>query len=182
MSAISKTILILLNLTSKYKNIIFCFFVLNVSSESAIVAGTAVGIMIIPFLISLFCDVISSVPNRLKLGSVALGSTKFETIYKVILPASSPGIISVILMAFSRAIGETVIVLMVVGVSAYMNFNPLNSSTTMTVQIVRLLTGDQSFDSITTNVAYAIGLLLFSITWILSAFALKFTKNNHYNL
>lgn len=149
---------------------------LNVASESALAAGLVMGIMIIPFISSLSDDVISAVPQSLREGSLGLGATKSETIKKVLLPAALPGIISSILLAASRAIGETMIVVMAAGQSANLTVNPLEAVTTVTVQIVTLLTGDTEFDSVKTLSAFALGLTLFIITFLLNLFALHIVK------
>ena len=131
----------------------------SIASESAIAAGGVMGIMIIPFISSLSDDVINAVPMSLRDGSYAMGATKSETIKKVVLPAALPGIVGAILLAVSRAIGETMIVVMAVGVAAKLTINPLDSVTTVTVQIVMLLTGDNEFDSVKTMSAFALGSL-----------------------
>ncbi len=148
------------------------FFGLNVSSESALAAGLVMGIMIIPFVSSLSDDVINAVPQAMRDGSYGLGATKSETILKVIVPAALPGIVGGVLLAASRAIGETMIVVMAAGLSANLTANPLQAVTTVTVQIVTLLVGDQEFDSPKTLVAFALGLLLFIVTLILNVIAL----------
>ncbi|MBT4203458.1 MAG: phosphate ABC transporter permease subunit PstC [Rhodobiaceae bacterium] len=137
---------------------------LTLSSESALAAGLVMGIMIIPLISSLSDDVINAVPQSLREGSAALGSTKSETVKKVILPAALPGIVSAILLAVSRAIGETMIVVMAAGVTANLTANPFESVTAVTVQIVVLLVGDQEFDSAKTLAAFALGFTLFIIT------------------
>ncbi len=152
------------------------FIGLDIASESALAAGLVMGIMIIPFILSLSDDVINSVPNSLRDASLALGSTKAETINNVLLPAAFPGIVSAVLLGVSRAIGETMIVVMAAGFSANLTVNPLESVTTVTVQIVMLLTGDQSFDSPQTLAAFALGLSLFVITLILNIIALRIVK------
>ena len=134
---------------------------LTVSSESALAAGLVMGIMIIPFVSSLSDDVINAVPQSLRDASYALGATRSETIRQVVLPAALPGIVGGVLLAASRAIGETMIVVMAAGLSANLTANPLDSVTTVTVQIVTLLVGDQEFDSAKTLAAFALGLLLF---------------------
>ena len=148
----------------------------SIASESAIAAGGVMGIMIIPFISSLSDDVISSVPNSLRDGSMAMGATKSETIIKVILPAALPGIVGAVLLAVSRAIGETMIVVMAAGIAANLTANPFDSVTTVTVQIVTLLVGDQEFDSAKTLAAFALGITLFFITLILNLYALKIVK------
>ncbi|WP_028583979.1 phosphate ABC transporter permease subunit PstC [Desulfogranum mediterraneum] len=145
---------------------------LSVSSESALAAGLVMGVMIIPFVSSLSDDVINAVPQSLREGSYGLGATKSETITSVILPAALPGIVGSILLAASRAIGETMIVVMAAGLSANLTANPLQAVTTVTVQIVTLLVGDQEFDSPKTLAAFALGLLLFVITLCLNVVAL----------
>ncbi len=149
---------------------------LSVASESALAAGLVMGIMIIPFVSSLSDDAISAVPDSLKEGSLGLGATPSETIKKVLLPAAIPGIVGAILLALSRAIGETMIVVMAAGMAANLTANPLESVTTVTVQIVTLLTGDQEFDSPKTLAAFALGLMLFVTTLILNIIALKVVR------
>ena len=146
---------------------------LDIVSESALAAGLVMGIMIIPFISSLSDDVINAVPQRLKDGSYALGTTKSETMVKVILPAALPGIVGSVLLAVSRAIGETMIVVMAAGMSAKLTANPFEAVTTVTVQIVTLLVGDQEFDSPKTLAAFALGLELFFITLFLNLIALR---------
>ena len=146
-------------------------FGVDISSESALAAGLVMGIMIIPFISSLSDDVITAVPNAMREGSLGLGATKSETIRKVILPAALPGIIGSILLAASRAIGETMIVVMAAGLSANLTLNPLETVTTVTVQIVALLIGDQEFDSAKTLAAFALGLALFFTTLCLNIVA-----------
>ncbi len=148
------------------------FFGLNVSSESALAAGLVMGVMIIPFISSLSDDVINAVPQAMRDGSYGLGATKSETIINVIIPAALPGIVGGVLLAASRAIGETMIVVMAAGLSANLTANPLQAVTTVTVQIVTLLVGDQEFDSPKTLVAFALGLLLFLVTLVLNVIAL----------
>ncbi len=145
---------------------------LPVSSESALAAGLVMGIMIIPFVSSLSDDVINAVPQAMRDGSYGLGATKSETIKLVILPAALPGIVGSVLLAVSRAIGETMIVVMAAGLAANLTVNPLQAVTTVTVQIVTLLVGDQEFDSPKTLAAFALGLLLFVVTLILNVIAL----------
>jgi len=148
------------------------FMGLDVSSESALAAGLVMGIMIIPFVSSLSDDVINAVPQSLRDGAYGLGSTQSETIRYVILPAALPGIVGGVLLAASRAIGETMIVVMAAGLSANLTLNPLETVTTVTVQIVTLLVGDQEFDSSKTLAAFALGLVLFIVTLILNVIAL----------
>ena len=145
---------------------------LDVASESALAAGLVMGIMIIPFISSLSDDAITAVPQSMRDGSLALGSTKTETMLKVLLPAALPGVVSAFLLATSRAVGETMIVVMAAGMAANLTANPLDAVTTVTVQIVALLTGDQEFDSAKTLSAFALGLALFIITLCLNVVAL----------
>ncbi len=149
---------------------------LSVSSESALAAGLVMGIMIIPFVSSLSDDVINAVPQSLRDGSFGLGATRSETIKKVIFPAALPGIVGGVLLAASRAIGETMIVVMAAGLAANLTINPLEAVTTVTVQIVTLLIGDQEFDSAKTLAAFALGLFLFVITLALNVIALRVVK------
>ncbi len=149
---------------------------LDVSSESALAAGLVMGIMIIPFVSSLSDDFINAVPQSLRDGSYSLGATKSETIKQVLLPAALPGIVGGVLLAVSRAIGETMIVVMAAGLAANLTVNPLKAVTTVTVQIVTLLVGDQEFDSPKTLAAFALGLLLFVVTLILNIIALQVVR------
>ena len=151
-------------------------FGLSVSSESALAAGGVMGVMIIPFISSLADDVITAVPQSMRDGSLAMGATKSETVRNVIIPAALPGIVGGIMLAVSRAIGETMIVVMAAGMAAKLTANPLDSVTTVTVQIVTLLTGDQEFDSPKTLAAFALGLMLFVVTLMLNIFALQIVK------
>ncbi|MBT3331465.1 MAG: phosphate ABC transporter permease subunit PstC [Rhodospirillaceae bacterium] len=148
------------------------FLGLDVASESALAAGLVMGIMIIPFVSSLSDDVINAVPVALREGAYGLGATKSETILRVVLPAALPGIVGSILLAMSRAIGETMIVVMAAGLAANLTANPFAAVTTVTVQIVTLLVGDQEFDSAKTLAAFALGLVLFAITLGLNIIAL----------
>lgn len=152
------------------------FLGLDVASESALAAGLVMGVMIIPFVSSLSDDVINAVPQTMRDGSYALGATRSETIKRVILPAALPGIVGSVLLAASRAIGETMIVVMAAGLSANLTANPLEAVTTVTVQIVTLLTGDQEFDSAKTLAAFALGLMLFTVTLILNVIALHVVR------
>ncbi|PSF05274.1 phosphate ABC transporter permease subunit PstC [Marinobacter fuscus] len=149
---------------------------LQASSQSALAAGLVMGIMIIPFVSSLSDDVINAVPKSLRDGSLALGATQSETMQKVLFPAALPGIMGGILLAASRAIGETMIVVMAAGLAAHLTANPLNSVTTVTVQIVTLLTGDQEFDSAKTLAAFALGMMLFLVTLTFNMVALKIVR------
>ena len=145
---------------------------LDVASESALAAGLIMGVMIIPFVSSLSDDAIAAVPQSLRDGSLGLGATDSETILGVVLPAALPGIVSAFLLAVSRAIGETMIVVMAAGLAANLTANPFEAVTTVTVQIVTLLTGDQEFDSAKTLSAFALGLVLFFLTLCLNLIAL----------
>ncbi len=149
---------------------------MGVSSESALAAGLVMGIMIIPFVSSLSDDVINAVPQAMREGSLGLGATHSETIKRVIFPAALPGIVGGILLAVSRAIGETMIVVMAAGLSARLTANPLETVTTVTVQIVTLLVGDQEFDSPKTLAAFALGLVLFIVTLVLNIIALTVVR------
>ncbi len=149
---------------------------LNVASESALAAGLVMGIMIIPFVSSLSDDVINAVPQSLRDGAYAMGATKSETIRQVIIPAAFPGIVGSIMLAVSRAIGETMIVVMAAGMAANLTANPFAAVTTVTVQIVTLLIGDQEFDSPKTLAAFALGLVLFVVTLILNIIALTVVR------
>jgi phosphate transport system permease protein len=146
---------------------------LDVASESALAAGVVMGIMIIPFVSSLSDDVINAVPQSLRDGAYGLGATQSETVRQVILPAALPGIVGAVLLAVSRAIGETMIVVMAAGLAANLTVNPFEAVTTVTVQIVTLLVGDQEFDSAKTLAAFALGLVLFIVTLILNVIALR---------
>ncbi|MFL2790013.1 MAG: phosphate ABC transporter permease subunit PstC [Paracoccaceae bacterium] len=143
-------------------------FGLEIASESALAAGIVMGIMIVPLISSLSDDVINAVPQSLRDGSFGLGATQSETIRKIVLPAALPGIAGSLLLATSRAIGETMIVVMAAGLAANLTLNPLEAVTTITTQIVALLTGDQEFDSAKTLSAFALGLLLFVLTLLLN--------------
>jgi phosphate transport system permease protein len=149
---------------------------IEVASESALAAGIVMGIMIIPLVSSLSDDAINAVPQAMRDGSLALGSTRSETMTKVILPAALPGIVGGILLAVSRAIGETMIVVMAAGLAANLTANPFEAVTTVTVQIVTLLVGDQEFDSAKTLAAFALGLMLFVITLFLNVIGLNFVR------
>ena len=149
---------------------------LDVSSESALAAGVVMGIMILPFVASIADDVIRAVPLAMRHGSMALGATHSETIRRVVIPAALPGIVGGLLLGMSRAIGETMIVVMAAGLAANLTLNPLAAVTTVTVQIVGLLTGDQEFDSAKTLAAFALGLVLFVVTLVLNIIALQVVR------
>lgn len=148
-------------------------FGLDIASESALAAGLVMGMMIIPFISSLSDDVINAVPQSLRDGAYAMGATKSEAIRQVVLPAALPGIVSAFMLAISRAIGETMIVVMAAGLAANLTFNPLDAVTTITVQIKTILVGDQEFDSAKTLAAFALGFVLFFVTLVLNYIALK---------
>jgi phosphate transport system permease protein len=152
------------------------FFSIDIASESALAAGFVMGIMIIPFVSSLTDDAIIAVPQSIQDGSTALGATRTETILKVIIPAALPGIVGAFLLAISRAVGETMIVVMAAGLQPNLTANPFEAVTTVTVQIVSLLTGDQEFDSTKTLSAFALGLALFSTTLVFNALALRLVR------
>lgn len=148
----------------------------NAVSDNAMAAGLVMGIMIIPLVASMADDSIAAVPGAMRDGSLAMGATKSETIKKVLLPAALPGVVAGILLAVSRAIGETMIVVMAAGYAANLTANPFASITTVTVQIVALLTGDQDFGSPHTLAAFALGLVLFVVTLLLNLVALRVVK------
>ena len=149
---------------------------LNVASESALAAGVVMGMMIIPFVSSLSDDVINAVPQSMRDGSLAMGATPSETIKKVVLLAALPGIVSAFMLAISRAVGETMIVVMAAGLAGNLTFNPLEAVTTFTVQIKTILVGDQEFDSAKTLSAFALGFVLFFFTLMLNVIALEIVK------
>ncbi len=149
---------------------------LEVASESALAAGLVMGIMIIPLVSSLADDAINAVPSAMRDGALGLGSTRSETMTRVILPAALPGIVGGVLLAISRAIGETMIVVMAAGLAANLTANPFEAVTTVTVQIVTLLVGDQEFDSAKTLAAFALGLMLFVVTLCLNVVGLKIVR------
>jgi len=151
-------------------------YLMEVQNQMALVAGVVMGIMLIPFVSSLSDDIINAVPQSLRDGSYAMGATKSETVKKVVLPAALPGIMAAMLLAVSRAVGETMIVTMAAGLQAKMTVNPLDTVTTVTVQIVTLLTGDQEFDSPKTLSAFGLGLTLFAVTLCLNIVALRIVQ------
>jgi phosphate transport system permease protein len=148
----------------------------DVASESALAAGLVMGMMIIPFVSSLSDDVINAVPQSLRDGSYAMGATKSETVKKVVLPAAFAGIVSAFMLAISRAVGETMIVVMAAGLAGNLTFNPFEAVTTFTVQIKTILVGDQEFDSAKTLSAFALGFVLFFFTLTLNVIALQIVK------
>ncbi len=149
------------------------FFGIVIVYESALTVGFVMGIMMTPFFISYADDILSSLPKALNDGSLALGATQFETMRFVLIQAAIPGLLSTLLLSISRAMGETMLVVMAAGLTAHFTLNPLDPVTTVTVQIVNLLTGDQEFNSAKTLAAFALGLMLFIITLILNIIALK---------
>ncbi len=155
---------------------------LNIAAESALTAGIVMGMMIIPFISSLADDIITAVPRSMREASFGLGATKAETITKVVLPCALPGLMASVLLAVSRAVGETMIVVMAAGLAANLTANPLESMTTVTVQIVTMLVGDQAFDSAKTLSAFALGLSLFMFTLMLNLIALRIVQHyrEHY--
>jgi phosphate transport system permease protein len=148
----------------------------NPSTESALAAGLVMGIMIIPFVSSMADDSIAAVPQAMRDGSLAMGATASETIKRVLVPAALPGIVGGVMLAISRAIGETMIVVMAAGAAANLSANPFASMTTVTYQIVKMLTGEQSFDHPATLSAFALGMVLFIVTLILNIIALRVVK------
>ncbi len=148
----------------------------NPSSESALAAGLVMGVMIIPFVSSMADDSIAAVPQAMRDGSLAMGATTSETIRRVLVPAALPGIVAGIMLAISRAIGETMIVVMAASTAANLSANPLESMTTVTVQIVAMLTGEASTEHHTTLSAFALGFVLFMVTLALNFIALRVVK------
>jgi phosphate transport system permease protein len=149
---------------------------LDISPNTALAAGGVMGIMLIPFISSFTDDALSAVPRSLRDGSLALGATRGETMRKVLFPAAIPGIVGGVLLAVSRAIGETMIVVMAAGLMAKLTLNPLDSVTTVTVQIVTMLIGDTAFDNPKTLAAFALGLMLFIITLGINVLALRIVR------
>lgn len=148
----------------------------NPTTESALAAGLVMGVMIIPFVSSMADDSIAAVPQSMRDGSLAMGATQSETIKRVLIPAALPGIVAGVMLAVSRAIGETMIVYMAAGAAANLSANPFDSMTTVTYQIARLLTGDGDFDHPATLAAFALGLVLFVVTLALNIIALRVVK------
>jgi phosphate transport system permease protein len=151
-------------------------FGIEIPTESALAVGLVMGIMMLPYMASLSDDALVSIPNELKMNSYALGATDSETIKRVALPAAIPGLVTAFLLAVSRAIGETMLVVMAAGLTARMTVNPLQSVTTITVQIVSALTGDQEFDRPETLSAFALGLTLFILTFLINLVALFYSN------
>lgn len=152
------------------------FFGLEATFNSALASGVVMGIMIIPVISSLSDDVIRAVPDSQRKASLGLGMTQGETIKNIVLPSAMPGIISAVLLGFSKAIGETMIVVMAAGLRPNLSFNPLEDMTTVTVRIVDALVGDQAFNSPETLVAFALGLTLFVVTLILNILSLMMIR------
>jgi phosphate transport system permease protein len=148
----------------------------SASTESAVAAGLVMGVMIIPVVSSMADDSIAAVPQAMRDGSLAMGATTAETIRKVLVPAALPGIVAGVMLAISRAIGETMIVVMAAGASANLTANPFESMTTVTFQIVAMLTGEGSFDHPATLSAFALGMVLFLVTLALNFIALRVVK------
>jgi len=151
-------------------------YLMLVQNQMALVAGAVMGIMLIPFVSSLSDDILNAVPQSLRDGSYAMGATKSETVSRVLLPAALPGVAGALLLAVSRAIGETMIVTMAAGLAARLTLNPLDTVTTVTVQIVTLLTGDQEFNSPKTLSAFGLGLTLFLVTLALNLVAQRIVQ------
>ena len=150
---------------------------LDVSTESALAAGIVMGIMIMPLISSITDDVLTAVPSAMRDGARGVGATREETILSVVLPAALPGVVAGFIMAISRAVGETMIVVMAAGLAANLTINPLEAVTTVTVQIVTLLIGDQEFESAKTLSAFALAFTLFTVTFILNWIAYRNYKN-----
>jgi phosphate transport system permease protein len=147
-----------------------------IMAQSVLTAGLVMGVMLIPFVSSLSDDIITAVPRSLRDGSLGLGATRSETIKRVILPAALPGIVGALLLTASRAIGETMIVVLAAGVAANLTINPFEAMTTITVKIVNQLTGDLEFNSPQTLVAFALGITLFFLTLLMNIFALYIVR------
>jgi phosphate transport system permease protein len=154
----------------------FALGMTDASTESALAAGVVMGVMIIPFVSSMADDSIAAVPSAMRDGSYAMGATKSETITRVLFPAALPGIVAGVMLAVSRAIGETMIVVMAASTAANLSLNPLDRMTTVTVQIVKMLTGEGSFDHPATLSAFALGFVLFMVTLALNFVALHVVK------
>ncbi len=158
---------------------LFEAFGIQASYRSALGAGVVMGIMIIPIIASLSDDVIKSVPNNIRNGSLALGMNKAETIKFVVLPSAMPGIIAAVLLGISRALGETMIVVMAAGLRPNLTWNPLEDMTTVTVKIVESLVGDQEFNSSLTLSAFALGLVLFVVTLVINIISITIIRKFH---
>lgn len=148
----------------------------GISSENALAAGLVMGVMLIPIIASLSEDAFQAVPESLRQAALGLGATRYETAIQIVFPTALPGVVSGILLGFSRAIGETMIVVMAAGISAHLTLDPLATVTTVTVQIVTLLTGDQTFDDPKTLAAFALGLVLFAVTLLFNLVALYIVR------
>lgn len=146
---------------------------IDVSNESALAVGLVLGLMMLPYMASLSDDALTALPTTLRDHSYALGATKQETIVRILLPAALPGLTTAFLLSLSRAIGETMLVLMAGSLSPNLTLNPLQAVTTLTVQIISLLTGDQAFDSPKTLAAFALGFSLFVLTFLLNTLAIS---------
>ncbi|MGI9338569.1 MAG: phosphate ABC transporter permease subunit PstC [Gammaproteobacteria bacterium] len=153
----------------------------DIAGESALAAGLVMALLLIPFVASLAEDALSAAPDSLRQGALALGATRYETVFSVVLPSAMPGVFAGALLAASRAVGETMIVVMAAGIAAHLSINPLQAVTTVTVQIVTMLTGDQEFDDPKTLAAFALGLLLFVLTLAMNAAALRFVRRHKKN-
>ncbi|MDO5046169.1 phosphate ABC transporter permease subunit PstC [Campylobacter sp.] len=153
------------------------FFGLNASYNNALSAGVVMGIMIIPMISSLCDDSISLVPKRLQYAALSLGLTKEESICFVVLPSAMPGIIGACLLGLSRALGETMIVVMAASLRVNLSLNPLEDMTTVTVKIVEVLSGDQEFNNSLTLSAFALGITLFALTFIINLIAVLISRN-----
>ena len=149
---------------------------LDIAPNTALAAGSVMGVMLIPFISSFADDALTAVPRSLRDGALGLGATRGEMMTTVLFPAAIPGIVGGVLLAVSRAIGETMIVVMAAGLMANMTINPLESVTTVTVQIVTLLIGDTSFDNPKTLAAFALGMMLFLVTLLINIFALGIVR------
>jgi phosphate transport system permease protein len=165
-----------LTIAPQIRDIALSLGISNASSESALAAGLVMGVMIIPFVSSMADDSIAAVPQAMRDGSLAMGATTSETIRRVLVPAALPGIVAGVMLAISRAIGETMIVVMAAGYAANLSANPLETMTTVTVQIVAMLTGEASFDHPATLSAFALGFVLFLVTLGLNVVALRVVK------
>lgn len=158
---------------------IFAAIGISASFQNALASGIVMGIMIIPIIASLSDDVINSVPQDIRNGSLALGMNKAETIKFVVLPSAVPGIIASVLLGISRALGETMIVVMAAGMRPNLSWNPLEDMTTVTVSIVDSLVGDQEFNSSLTLSAFALGLVLFVVTLIINVISVSIIRKFH---
>jgi phosphate transport system permease protein len=149
---------------------------LEISFESAVVSGLVMGLMNFPFVVSLSDEILRAIPAYVRSSGLALGATQSEVIRKLVLPASIPGLTAVITLAVARTIGETMIVVMATGLSAQLTLNPFAPATTLTAQLTSLITGDQSPGSPKTQAAFALGLLLFAVTFVLNLMATRVVR------